>query len=60
MRNPSWNIYTVASIFVLLAIVCFNKNLTECSILSKEFQRGMSNPKSVSGHSFNTLFCLKS
>lgn len=49
----NWNIYAEDSISV-----CFNKSLTECSVLSMEFQQGMSNPRSASGHSFNMLFCL--
>lgn len=45
--------------FGYFAIVCFNKSLRECSILSEEFRWGMSNPRSVSGQSVNTLLCLK-
>lgn len=42
------------------AVVCFNKNLTECSVLFQEFLWDLSNPRSVSGHSFDMLLSLKS
>lgn len=60
-RETRAGIFTLYSFhFRAFALVCFNKDLTECSRLSKESRRGMSNPRSVSGHSVNTLLRLKS
>lgn len=46
--------------FGSFAIVCFNENLTKCSIHSLEFIWDVSNTGRVSGHCSDTLSCLSS